>query len=288
MEWRTRDAERRGDGVCAAPIPARMKGSDRMRQRNETKIVQSQYRTTDKLTRRISIHEKYSVNKTGFGPWIASHYAFPESCRVLELGCGTGRMWKGHESLIHRCAALYLTDLSEAMTAAAREALGEEAPLRFAAADIQDLPFPDHAFDAVIANMMLYHVPDLRKGLSEVRRVLKPGGSFYAATYGEHGIVEALCRILAPLGVRDGTDKRFTLQNGGGILQDFFDCVERFDYPDRLRVTDPEDIIDYLLSLPSMESVRSLPRSEIRRHLNAAMCDGVLELPKEYGLFIAK
>ena len=136
--------------------------------------------------------------------------------------------------------------------------------------------------------MMLYHVPDLQRALSEVRRVLKPGGRFYAATYGVHGIVEALCRILAPLGLRDETNKRFTLQNGGAILGDFFPTVERFDYPDSLRVTDPEDLIDYLLSLPSMEAARALPREALRVRLTAAMEDGALELPKEYGLFVAK
>lgn len=258
-----------------------------MNQLNETDTVREQYGTTDNLTRRISIHEKYSTNKTGFGPWIVSHYDFPAGGRVLEMGCGTGSMWKGQETLIRRCSALVLTDLSEAMVAAARTALGETAPLRYAAADIQALPFPDASFDAVIANMMLYHVPDLQKGLSEALRVLRPGGKFYAATYGEHGIVDALCGILAPLGVRDDTRKAFTLQNGGEILSGFFDRVERRDYPDSLRVTDVEDIIEYLLSLPSMESVRTLPREEIRKHLNAAMVDGVLALPKEYGLFIA-
>ena len=258
-----------------------------MSQINELEIVKKQYTTVDKLTQRISIHEKYSTNKTGFGSWILSHYDFPEGGRVLELGCGTGSMWKGRDALIRRCSALVLTDLSEAMVAATREALGAEAPLLYAVADIQNLPYPDASFDAVIANMMLYHVPDLRKGLSEVRRVLRPGGKFYAATYGEHGIVEALCRMLAPLGVRDDTNKTFTLQNGGEILRTFFDRVERRDYPDGLRVTEVEDIIDYLFSLPSMESLRSLPREEIRKHLNAALRDGILELPKEYGLFIA-
>ena len=258
-----------------------------MSQINEPETVQRQYRTADRLARRISIHEKYSTNKIGFGPWIVSHYDYPQGGRVLELGCGTGSMWKGQKALIRCCSALYLTDLSEAMVAAARKALGEEVPLRFMVADIQSLPFPDASFDAVIANMMLYHVPDLGKGLSEVRRVLKPGGRFYAATYGEHGIVEALCKILAPLGVRDDTNKTFTLQNGGEILRSFFDRVERRDYPDGLRVTEVEDIIDYLFSLPSMESLRSLPRERIRKHLNAALRDGILELPKDYGLFIA-
>ena len=254
----------------------------------EAETVREQYQTTEKLSRRISIHEKYSTNKQGFGPWIAAHYDFPAGARVLELGCGTGSAWKGQEALIRRCSELRLTDLSPAMVAAARETLGTAAPLRYGVENVQRLPFPGASFDAVIANMMLYHVPDLQRALTEVRRVLKPGGSFYAATYGEHGIVEALCRILAPLGLQDETNKRFTLQNGGAVLGDFFSEVRRFDYPDSLRVTDMEDVVDYLLSLPSMEAARALPREALRERLAAAMEDGALELPKEYGLFVAK
>ncbi len=273
--------EAEGVRVSSVSAPAVPAGA------GDAETVRKQYRTTEKLTRRISLHEKYSTNKQGFGAWIAAHYDFPAGARVLELGCGTGSAWRGQEALIRRCSELWLTDLSPAMVAAAREALGEAPPLRYAVADIQALPFPEASFDTVIANMMLYHVPDLQKGLSEVRRVLKPGGRFCAATYGKHGIVEALCRILVPLGLRDETDKRFTLQNGGAILGNYFPEVRRFDYPDSLRVTDAEDLIDYLLSLPSMETARALPREALREQLTAAMADGVLELPKEYGLFLA-
>ena len=61
---------------------------------------------------------------------------------------------------------------------------------------------------------MLYHVPDIDKGLAEVQRVLKRGGLFYCATYGEHGIVEYLSKILSAYGVEDNINKNFTLQNG--------------------------------------------------------------------------
>ena len=49
----------------------------------------------------------------------------------------------------------------------------------------------NNTFEIVIANSMLYHVPEIDKALSEVRRVLKKDGVFYAATSGENGIMDS-------------------------------------------------------------------------------------------------
>ncbi len=54
----------------------------------------------------------------------------------------------------------------------------------FKQVDIQSIPYNDKEFDMVVANMMLYYVPDLDKGLEEVARVLKNGGKFYKNLYG--------------------------------------------------------------------------------------------------------
>ena len=150
----------------------------------------NQYSTPDKLNTRISIHKKYSANKQGFGSWIFTNYRIEEGMKVLELGCGTGEMWMGQDALIRRCSKLILTDLSKGMTAAAKENLKGYGNIEFCTADIQNIPFADNEFDAVIANMMLYHVKDLELGLKEVARVLKSDGTFYCATYGENGIRE--------------------------------------------------------------------------------------------------
>lgn len=61
---------------------------------NQNGAVQEQYKTADNLNTRISIHEKYSTNKLGFGNWLFSHYNFFSNNRILELGCGTGDMWR--------------------------------------------------------------------------------------------------------------------------------------------------------------------------------------------------
>ena len=56
---------------------------------NDTAIVKQQYATAKNLNTRISIHDKYSTNKMGFGNWIVSNYRVEKGMKVLELGCGT-------------------------------------------------------------------------------------------------------------------------------------------------------------------------------------------------------
>ena len=160
----------------------------------------------------------------------------------------------GHEDLIERCEELLLTDLSEGMLDAARENLGERENITYQQADIQNIPFEDHSFDVVIANSMLYHVPDLEQGLREVRRVLRDGGIFYCATLGEHNFAE---------------------------------CLAEF-YEDSLHVTDIEDLVIYLQSLVSLRAVMDVPAEKIREILKEHAQDGAVDLPKEYGMFICR
>ncbi len=153
--------------------------------------------------------------------------------------------------------------------------------------DIQEIPYEDETFDAVIANMMLYHVPDIYTGLAEVRRVLKRDGSFYCATYGEHGIIEYLSEILAPYGVEDNLNKNFTLQNGAGILSKSFSKIKKLEYIDSLAVSNVDDMVDYIYSLSSMTLLNNVSKHIIKEILMQNLIDGVLNVPKEYGMFIA-
>ena len=254
---------------------------------NNSAEVKKQYADSGNLSTRISIHDRYSVNKQGFGNWIFSNYRIEPGMKVLELGCGTGDMWKGQGDMAGRCETLVLSDFSEGMVATAKENLGALPNAKYQVIDIQNIPYRDGTFDAVIANMMLYHVPDLKKGLSEVRRVLKKDGVFYCATYGERGIVEYLATLLGRYGVEDKINKVFTLQNGEEILGEFFRTVEKREYIDSLAVTDVDDMVEYIYSLSGMTTLAEVPKAEIRDILLKHMQNGVLSVPKEYGMFLA-
>lgn len=255
---------------------------------NNSDTVKEQYKNSANLNTRISIHSKYSTNKMGFGNWIVSNYEIKKGMRILELGCGTGDMWKEHIELLDIASELVLTDFSSGMLQSAKEMLGENEHISYEIVDIQNIPYEDNSFDIVIANMMLYHVPEIHKGLTEVRRVLKENGCFYSATYGENGIVQFISRLLKSYNVEGKLNKSFTLQNGKGILSNYFQTVIRYDYEDALEVKNIDDMIDYIYSLSSMTNIRNIERAELKRIFETNMVNGVLHVPKEYGMFICK
>ena len=251
-------------------------------------MVNNQYKTADKLKKRISIHEKYSTNKQGLGNWIFSHYQVDDGMSVLELGCGTGNMWLGKNDLISKCSKLVLSDFSEGMLKKTQETLQNQKGIEYRKIDIQSIPYEENSFDVVIANMMLYHVPDIQKGLSEVRRVLKENGTFYCATYGENGMMEYILSLFKDYGVEDHPNHSFTLQNGEKQLSNFFSEIQLFNYEDSLEVTNLDDIADYIYSLAGMAELRKQPREIMLSVLKENVSNGILRIPKEYGMFVAR
>lgn len=246
--------------------------------------VKKQYRTSQNLETRISIHDKYSINQQGFGPWILSQYEIKEQSNILELGCGTGIMWRHHLDLLKEDSKLILSDFSAGMVEKAKNNLGQTEQISYEKIDIQNIPYKDHSFDIVIANMMLYHVPNLNQALAEVKRVLKTDGHFYCATYGENGIIEYVEDLAH---VIHQTNKVFTLQNGQSILEKYFSNVKRLDYKDALAITNIDDLLDYIYSLSSMTHLSEMNREDLKKILETKMDNDLLMIPKEYGMFVS-
>jgi ubiquinone/menaquinone biosynthesis C-methylase UbiE len=97
--------------------------------------------------------------------------------RILDAGCGSGPVFA---ALRERGAIMTGIDTSAGMLELARRRLGDDAELRVA--DLgSPLPFPDGAFDDVIASLVLHYLEDWGPALAELRRVLTPGGRLIVA-----------------------------------------------------------------------------------------------------------
>lgn len=250
--------------------------------------VIEQYEKQDNLDIRVKLHKKYSKNKLGFNNWIFSNYQITDEINVLELGCGTGELWKSNLDSIDKMKQLVITDFSSDMVETTRAVIGNRDNVNYEIMDIQNVSFEKETFDIVIANMLLHHVNDIPKALSEVNRVLKNGGIFYCATFGENGVVDYLANLFKDEVVQDLENKTFTLQNGKTYLNRHFDNVEKLIYDDELQVTSIDDLVQYIQSLKGISEIGSLEEGIIRKRLERKFNNGVLVIPKEYGMFIAR
>ncbi len=96
--------------------------------------------------------------------------------RVLDIATGTGLAAEAAAEAVGPNGHVTAADISPAMIDKARERLGGLATVTLAVEDGQDLGLRDEGFDAVLCNMGLMYFPDPARGLSEFRRVLRPGG----------------------------------------------------------------------------------------------------------------
>lgn len=216
---------------------------------SESERLREQYATNANLRARIALHDKYSRTPVHYSHWIFDGYAFGDDADVLEVGCGDGNIWLENLDRIPPGWRLTLTDFSPGMVDAARAAVGDRA--EYAVADVQDLPFPDESFDAVIANHMLFHVENRPRALAEIARVLRPAGAFRSTVIGPDHIREI--RELAPPPPDSQwakTRERFTLETVEDELAPFFVDVEieMVPGPQALEVTELEDLLEFVRS----------------------------------------
>jgi SAM-dependent methyltransferase len=266
-----------------------------------TYLKEKQYKNSTNLDARAALHRRFSTAVTPWPLWVFEHLGLAAGTAVLECGCGPGWLWRENLHRIPPGCAITLTDLSPGMVAEAEAALRDSGhDFRWQTADIQNLPFPDASFDVVVANHMLYHVPDLGQALREVRRVLKGDGRFLAATNGQNHLRE-LWQIGLELWA--GVDNRlqgllsgewtfsFRLENGGEWLTAVFPQVSILRYDDRLAVTEAQPILDFLLST-SLTAEKLMPTPETIAQVHQKLTqqithDGAIHITKDTGLFVA-
>ena len=255
---------------------------------NDPGYVLEQYRDNRNLDARIALHRQFSTAPRDFHEWVFDHFDLRENVRLLELGCGTGALWEKNITRIPLSWQLTLSDFSYGMLRSTRST---RVPARLLQLDAQTIPFRDESFDAIVADHMLYHIPDLPRALGEARRILRVGGKLYAATNGDSHMQEYFQFIAKFTGVEKPCEPlQFTLENGGAQLARYFSRVERIDFPDALVVTEVEPLVQYALSgfvdgKWIEEGRESGMRRAIAEHIER---EGAFRINKSIGLFIAE
>jgi ubiquinone/menaquinone biosynthesis C-methylase UbiE len=111
-----------------------------------------------------------------FMPFLLRAAQVEPGMRVLDIATGTGLSAEAALSAVGHTGHVTAADVSPAMAAKARERLGKAPNASVFVEDGQALSFADCSFDAVLCNLGLMFFPDPVRGLSEFRRVLRPGG----------------------------------------------------------------------------------------------------------------
>jgi SAM-dependent methyltransferase len=144
----------------------------------------------------------------------------------------------------------------------------------------------------VIANHCIYHFPDRQKAFSEIQRVLKPGGVFYATTVGDDHLKELL-ELVSNFEVEiedafDPSGNPFTLESGGDQLRTWFSDIQTDRYLDSLVVTETAPLVDFLLSTARF-SLDEIKRDDLSAHIESLMQSngGAIYIHKDSGIFIS-
>jgi ubiquinone/menaquinone biosynthesis C-methylase UbiE len=149
--------------------------------------------------------------------------------RAVDIATGTGLAAESAAAAVGASGHVIATDISPAMLDRARERLGALPNVAFSIEDGQDLRLPSESFDAVLCNMGLMYFPNPVRGLSEFRRVLRPGGraAVSAFTRADRALVGGLVRaaIARHVPPKAAEAERFFALGDEGRLRAHFEAA---------------------------------------------------------------
>jgi SAM-dependent methyltransferase len=172
---------------------------------------------------------------------------------IADVGCGNGSYLAGLARRGH-AGRLLGVDLSPGMLAATRAAVPGAS---LAVGDAAALPLADGAADATLAPHMLYHVPDPRAAVAELRRVTRPGGQVLVVLNSADHLAEMRELIVAAavaagepvtgiVADYEASFRAMTLDAGAELLAEAFSSVQRHDFVAELLLPDAGPIAGYV------------------------------------------
>ncbi len=217
-------------------------------------LKEVQYRTPQRLNARFELHRRFSQQTEDFLSWTGRMLPITAGQRLLDVGCGPARLWQTLTDL-PEAVRVVLADFSAGMMRTARHALHADGRFGFAQADVQALPMQAALFDGVVANHMLYHVPDIDHAVRELARVLRPGGWLCTACNGVGHVQEIyqLAGRFTHKSMAADPGLRYSLENGADFLAECFTDIRVLRHAGDLWVTEAQPLVDYILTIWSQD-----------------------------------
>lgn len=256
------------------------------------KSMKNQYRNASNISARINLHSKYSINKTGWFPWIYEQCGLENGMKVLELGCGDASLWTTNMNKLPKDISITLSDISEGMLRdVKRSACGSDPRFSFSVKDCHDIGEKESSYDIVIANHVLFYCSNISSACKEIARVLKPGGRLICSTYGNKHMCE-VGSLVSEFDSRialaaDNLYNKFGKENGADILAPYYKSINWIQYEDKLVVTEPEALISYILSCHGNQNRYIIDRYKEFKSYVKKKAAGGFYITKDAGIFIA-
>lgn len=254
--------------------------------------LKKQYRDASNISARISLHKEYSKNPVGWFNWLFEKCALECGTNVLEIGCGDASLWTQNIEKIPENISVTLTDISYGMIKDATRNIGEDDKrFTYEIMDAHRLYKLDDSFDVVIANHVLFYCDDLDMVCREIKRVLKPGGTFICSTYSSRHMKE-ISELVKGFDDRIELSaghlyERFGKENGKQILGKYFKNVEWNQYEDELFVPAAEPVVEYVLSCHGNQNRYIVDRYKEFVSYVKQKTDNGFYITKDAGVFIA-
>ena len=261
------------------------------------------YKSDAGLRTRIETHRLYSRVQEPWADWLLSLAEWRGDERTLDVGCGSGALLLPVARRVPHGLAVGL-DYSQAMVERCQtEARAQGLAVSLTRGTALALPFPAGRFDVVMANHMLYHVPDIPAAVAEAHRVLKPGGLFIAATNGVNTMPQidqvhqaAYARLGLPAPENYGghrVSSRFNLENGRPPIEAVFGPVSVVRRPDAFDFPTAEPFVRYYATLgpltPDDPALAESILAAVRDEVEAVIAErGVFTVDKEAGAFVTR
>jgi len=244
---------------------------------DRSRLVSDAYADPSKLSARHGIY-RFRRDGADFHDRLLDLVDWSGTDVLIDVGCGNAIYL---ERLLRRLPAgarVVGVDLSAGMLAAASHPTGR------VVADVQQLPVASGCVDAVLALHMLYHVPDPKQAVRELRRVLRPGGVAVVSTNGPRHLTE-LVELGDDRALRGS--RVLNMDAAEALLGEVFARAERHDMLDVLEVTEAEPLVAYVRSTISLGG-NAETAAAVEARIREIVAAGVFRLTVDAGVLLAR